>query len=361
MSKISPRILASSAAAVAVLASALSNPANAGAVPLTSKQMPSVAVPSAGGPVKRVLAISVDGLNPRALTRFAPSNTPAFHRMMTEGAYTLNARTLWGQTRTLPDHTSMLTSRRLDPEHGGTGVRFNRDNGSTVHKAAGHYIPSVFDVVHDRGGSTALYSAKPKFQFFARSWATHGRLDTVGADNGRSKIDAVRISGNNVRLVADLNTALRTSPRTFTFLHISLPDSAGHRHGFMGPEYLKAVQQTDRLLGSLLTTIAGDSALRNDTLVILTADHGGDGIGHEDPTLLQNYQVPFMVWGAGVSPGRNLYSINPTLKAPGSTRPGYAGKQPIRNGDLGNLATEALGLPAIPGSEFNGAQTLVVS
>lgn len=359
MSKTSLRLLASSAASLVVVASVLSNPTTAGSALGGSKQV--VTAASAGRAVDRVLAISVDGLNPRAITQLGRSGTPAFHRMMSEGSSTLNARTVWGQTRTLPNHTSMLTSRRLAPEQGGTGVRFNRDNGGTVQQAAGHYIPSVFDVVHDRGGSTALYSAKPKFQFFARSWASHGGADNVGVNNGRSKIDKVRISGNNERLVANLNTELSTNPKTFTFLHISLPDSAGHRHGFMGPAYLDAVKQTDRLLGTLLTTIAGDVALRQRTMVVLTADHGGNGTGHEEPTTLQNYRVPFLVWGPGVAKGRGLYAINPSFSSPGTSRPGYQGKQPIRNGDIGNLATDVLGFPAIPGSEFNRAQTLVVS
>jgi hypothetical protein len=38
----------------------------------------------------------------------------------------------------------------------------------------------VFDVVHDHGGRTALYAAKPKFRMFARTWNAHGAPDRVG-------------------------------------------------------------------------------------------------------------------------------------------------------------------------------------
>jgi hypothetical protein len=310
--------------------------------------------------VNQVLAISVDGLNPRAIKRLGRSGTPAFHRLMSEGAWTFNARTVWGQTRTLPNHTTMLTGRRLDPKTGGHGVRVNYDDGGTVHQAAGHPVASVFGVVHDYGGSTAMYSAKPKFRFFQRTWNAHGGPDKVGRNNGRAKIDKVLIRYNNDKVVANLNAELRSRPRTFTFLHISLPDSAGHKYGFMSPQYLRAVKHTDKLLGRVLRTISADPSLRKHMLVLLTADHGGDGPSHDDPSRLQDYRIPFMAWGAGVPAGRNLYAMNPTFRSPGTSRPGYDGKQPIRNGDLANLVTDVLDLPPVPGSEFDRAQTLTL-
>ena len=67
----------------------------------------------------------------------------------------------------------------------------------------------------------------------------------------------------------------------------------------MGPDDLRAVRQTDRLLGQILTTISARPALRAHTMVILTADHGGDGGSHSKASKLANYRVPFMVWGPG--------------------------------------------------------------
>ena len=310
--------------------------------------------------IEQVLVISVDGLNPRAITELGSKRTPAFHRLMREGAWTLNARTPWGKTRTLPNHTSMLTGRRIDTSRGGHGVRDNRQEGRTVHRGAGRYVPSVYDVVHDRGGSTALYSAKVKFKFYERTWNEDGRPDRVGEDNGRAKIDKVVLIPNHSRLVDELNADLKSRPKTFTLLHIALPDSVGHRRGFMGKSYLDAVEESDRLLGTVLKTITKQPSLRDHMLVVLTADHGGRGAGHKDPSKLDNYRVPFMAWGPGVPANRNLYSMNPTYRSPGTSRPGYQGKQPIRNGDVGNLVTDVLDLPPIPGSEFNRARTLDV-
>jgi hypothetical protein len=313
---------------------------------------------SADDPIDHVIAISIDGLNPRAIEELGKSRTPAFHRLMREGAFTLNARTVRERTSTTPNHTAMLTGRRVDAKHGGHGYTENFDNGSTIHKAAGHYVASVFDVVHDRGGSTAFFGAKFKFRLYKRTWNTHGAQDRVGRNDGRAKIDRFTIDRNNARLVSKFTAELRRNPRDFTFVHLSLPDRAGHASGFMGPQYLDAVRRTDRLLGRILDTVAGRPDLRRHTLVILTADHGGRGAAHYRASKLQNFRIPFMVWGPGVAAGRNLYGLSPSFRSPGGSRTSYHGKQPIRNGDLANLATDALDLPPVPGSEFDSPRTL---
>jgi hypothetical protein len=308
--------------------------------------------------VDRVIAISIDGLNPRAIEKLGKSRTPTLHRLMREGAYTLNARTVREQTLTMPNHTAMLTGRRVDDRHGGHGYTENFDNGGTIHGAAGHYVASVFDVVHDNGGSTAMFASKAKFRLYRRTWNTHGAADRTGRNDGRAKIDRVTIDRNNTRLVSKLTAELRRSPREFTFVHLSLPDRVGHAHSFMGNEYLAAVQRTDQLLGRILNTVDDRPDIRRHTLVVLTADHGGSGADHYAPGELQNYRIPFMAWGPGVPEGRNLYGLNPSFESPADSRPSYRGKQPIRNADLANVVTDALDLPRVPGSEFDSPRTL---
>jgi hypothetical protein len=360
-------VLSAPSAQAAVTAPAPPVPSAAVAVDLTGLAAgptgvtPAAVAGSADDAVNRVVAISVDGLNPTAIQKLGRSGAPNFHRLIREGASTLNARTAREQTRTLPNHTGMLTGRRIDDRRGGHGVTYNSDKrGRTVHKAAGRYVSSVFDVVHDRGGSTALFTSKKKFALYQRTWNSKGRADKVGRNHGRAKIDRFSVDTNNTRLVAKVTADLRESPRQFTFVHLSLPDDAGHDHRFMGKAYLRAVRQTDQLLGQILTTISSRPALRGQTLVVLTADHGGDGETHSKASRRANYRVPFMVWGPGVAAGRNLYTLNPSYRSPGSKRTSYSGRQPIRNGDVANLATDVLDLPGVPGSQFNSHRTLNV-
>ncbi|HET6653403.1 MAG TPA: alkaline phosphatase family protein [Nocardioides sp.] len=309
--------------------------------------------------VEHVIAISVDGLNPDAIRRLGPSGAPALHRLLAQGAGTLNARTERELTRTLPNHTGMVTGRPiLGPD--GHGVTVNEDNGSTVHASAGRYVASVFDVVHDHGGSTALYSSKDKLDLIDRSWdAAHGSRDRTGADDGRDKIDRYRLDtepDNVSRLVSRLGSV----PDDLSFVHLAEPDAAGHASGFMSSAYLDGVRAADRQIGRILSAVSADGDLRDQVAVVLTADHGGLGGSHSDATRAADFTVPFVVWGPGVARGADLYALNEDRRTrPGRARSSYDGSQPVRNAEVANVVTGLLGLPDVPGSALGRRQLQV--
>ena len=297
-----------------------------------------------------VVVISLDGFNPDALSELGASGTPALHRMIREGAATLGARTAYELTDTLPNHTGMMTGRPVSGRR-GHHVTFNSDSGQHLSAVAGHYVRSLYDVAHDRGLGTALYTGKAKFAFFDRSWGPRwGARDRVGYDNGRDKIGGFDVDTDADRLVTAFDHRLGTAPKRLSFLHIALPDIAGHAHGFMSAAYLRAVQHTDALVGRVLHTIDTHPWVRARTDVILTADHGGKGPSHRDPTRFYNYRIPFIVWGRDAAAHADLYALNPHRERPGYTRPTYAGRQPIRNMDVANLAMDLLGEPLVTGT-----------
>jgi hypothetical protein len=164
------------------------------------------------------------------------------------------------------------------------------------------------------------------------------------------------------------NMAVPATRSNYTFVHFHNADSAGHSSTWDITEppasaYLNAVRSVDNYLGQLLNMIESSAEMNGQTALILSADHGGR-LGTTDHGLAssaEDYTIPFYVWGAGVLPG-NLYSMNADLRAdPGTSRPLYsASLQPIRNGDMANLALGLLGLGPVPGSNINAAQNLVV-
>ena len=295
--------------------------------------------------VDAVLVISVDGLNPRAIRLLGPQRAPSLFRLKREGAYTLQARTELESTSTLPNHTGMMTGRRVNAAKGGHSITINEDDGSTVQDHAGEQVRSVFNRVHRLAGSTALFAGKDKFNLLARSWP--------------KAIDRYTRIDSNPKLVDAAIADLNGTRRALTFVHLSLPDQVGHASGFMSPAYLDAVAQTDVQIGRLLNAVHADPWRRAHLAVIVTADHGGKGPSHYDPTRYADYRIPFFAWGAGIKP-TGLYAINPDLANPGRGRPGYTGPQPVRNGMVANLVTDLLDIKPVPGSQLDRPRVLQV-
>ena len=320
-----------------------------------------------------VIHVSVDGLRPDAVTALGPSELPNLYRLRSEGAFTDNARTDYDTTKTLPNHVGQVTGRPLygcGPEgtrgHGWfTNKQPPRDR--TLHRNAGAYVASVWDVAHDNGLRTGLFASKRKFSLFDQSYDADkarrqgGARDTTGADDGRDKIDHYH-HGRSAAIADALLAAIKEQPFHYVLVHFSAPDIAGHAKGWMGARYLAAVRETDAQVGRLLTVIESTPATAGRTAMILTSDHGGGGNEHRAAGAARNYTIPFYVWGPGVVPGADLYALNAgTRDDPGPAAPGYHGIQPVRNGDAANLALDFLDLPPVPGSVFNVDQRLRVT
>lgn len=307
--------------------------------------------PAERGVVRRadaesVIAISIDGMSVAAVRRLGRKQLPNLYRFMRQGASTTNARTEREMTVTLPNHTGMVTGRRIDAAAGGHGVTWNDDRltPSTVQAAAGTDVRSVFSVVDAAGGSSALFAAKTKFSLWQRSWPEAIDVTTIDEDNS-ALVD---------RFVADLDT-----DRDFRFLHLSPPDIAGHAGGWMSPAYLAGVRKADALLGRVVAAVDADPVRKAGTTILLTSDHGGRGRDHSDARQLDDYRVVFMARGAAVGRGVDLYAINPTYRDPGTRRTTYGIRRPpVRNGMIANLALDLLGLPPVEGSELDASMDL---
>jgi predicted AlkP superfamily pyrophosphatase or phosphodiesterase len=322
---------------------------------------------ASGSEINYVIHVSVDGLRPDAITSLGPDALPNFYRLRTEGAFTDNARSDYDMTVTLPNHVTQLTGRGImgPAGHNWTG---NADPlpGVTLHSNKGSYVAGVFDVAHDNGLHTGAFVSKTKFSLIDVSWdAVNGAPDTTGDDNGTDKIDAYSYNGNTAELTGALAADMSTDPFNYAFLHLLDPDVTGHASGWdttPGSPYSNTIRAMDEWLGMLLSAIDQDTRLAGHTAMIVTADHGGYGHDHADPTLPEDYTVPFYVWGPGVTAGGDLYAIDAVTRCdPGVGRPLYSDViQPIRNGDAANLALDLLGLGPVPGSTINFAQDLMI-
>jgi len=110
---------------------------------------------------------------------------------------------------------------------------------------------------------------------------------------------------------------IRKNKPTFLFVHFDDVDHAGHTYGWKSPEFFAAVEQIDALIGDLLAGLS-EAGIRNRTIVIMTADHGGKGKGHGDATM-EEIEIPWVLNGPGIAAGHeikapvNTYDLAPTI------------------------------------------------
>ena len=329
------------------------------ALPATAQTSPHFA--------QRVIIISVDGLRPDVIESFDPAQLPTFHRLMEEGAWTLNARSDPQFTITMPNHVSMMTGRWVhDDNSHGWAYNDDIDPDVTVHANHTAYVPSMWDVAHDEGGRTGLYATKEKFAVFDRSWnEDNGRADLTSPDYGRDKISQYVYENMSSDLIDAFVTDAAANPFDLTFIHLADPDREGHATGWnptMGSGYTQAILNVDEHIGRILDFIETDPSWAGRTQLIVTSDHGGTALNHDDPLVYEHYRVPFFVWGSKAEAGADLYAVN----SDGRTDPGSdhvaqtSAERAIQNADAANLAMRLMGLPAIPDSPIGRTQPLLV-
>lgn len=311
-----------------------------------------------------VVVVSIDSMGTTYMQKLVDAGRmPYFKRLEQESAWTANARNDCDIMVTLPNHTTMVTGR---PVCGADGHDWRRNTdpgkGETLHSSKGGYVAGVFDGVHDHGKRTGVWATKTKFSLFDVSWdAEHGAPDVTGSDNGRDKVDVFVYRKSSVELTDDLLVSMAREPCQFAFVHYGEGDVIGHAKGWGSAEYDEALAGLDACVGRIMDFVATNSVMKGKTVVIITADHGGKGQDHSNAEEPLNYTIPFLVWGCDAAAG-NLYAFNSkTRQDPGVGRPDYAQQpQPVRNGEVGNLALKLLGLGPIPGSTIGVKQDLAI-
>jgi arylsulfatase A-like enzyme len=221
---------------------------------------------------RRVLILSIDGLRPDIIS-LAPM--PNLLALMESSAYTLNAQTVHPSV-TLISHASMLTGS-CPSKH---GVYWN-DYLPLLGYASG---TDLFDLAHANGLQTIMYVGKEKLRQITEPSST----DVFVYVNDRDLVVTQRL--------------LDEFPQDFRllFVHFPLVDGMGHEYGWLSPEQMSVAFRADQALGNILAELSA-RGLREETLIIVTADHGGHDTTHGS-SLPEDMTIPWIASGPGIQP-----------------------------------------------------------
>lgn len=93
------------------------------------------------------------------------------------------------------------------------------------------------------------------------------------------------------KMISDYKPAL-------TFVSYDEPDVVGHKMGHDTPAYYDTLKVIDRNIGRIIQTVK-DAGIYDETIFIVTTDHGGVGHGHGGRSLLEE-EGPYIICGKGV-------------------------------------------------------------
>jgi hypothetical protein len=248
----------------------------------------------------RVCVISIDGLRPDLLLR---ARTPNLKSLCGTGAYTF-----WAQTTevsvTLPSHVSMMTG--VAPQK--HGVDWNEAVTPIVYPK----YPTLLDEARKNrpGLTSAVIAGKKKFNTFTRP----GVCDwSYLPDIGRP---------DDTEVAAEAAKIIKQHAPNILFIHFANVDQIGHADtkvyppeiygdnfgGWGSPDQMAAIQKADVAVGIVLQALA-DKGVRDQTLIIVSADHGGQGFGHgrDDP---RSRHIPWIASGPHVRQVPNYIGLD---------------------------------------------------
>ncbi len=252
----------------------------ASATPAPGDPLPSpppAVLASNTGSIVHVVLISIDGLRPDALDL---ADTPTLDGLRARGAYHPAAQAVLPSV-TLVNHASMLGG--MTPEKHGI------DWNEYVLEAGKINGPTLFTVARDYGRTTAMVVGKPKLDHLVLpgsvdNYIYAGFLDTQVLNKTLGVIEAG---------LPDI-----------LFVHLPDVDSAGHASGWMSPNQLLTISQTDAIVGQVVAALAAGHYL-DTTLLIITSDHGGVGTAHGGASP-EEVRVPWLAVGPGAPAGITL-------------------------------------------------------
>jgi len=275
-----------------------------GAVLLTAKG--AVGQQTAPQGIEHVIVIGIDGLSSNGLREAA---TPTIDKLIAQGSVVWDARTVLPSVSS-PNWASMITGAGPE-QHGVTSNEWEVDSvrlQPVVQNESGRF-PSIFDVVHAQRPGAEIASVY--------DWDGFGRL----YDKASVSYDA-HFKSADATAAAFSQYIVEKKP-VFAMIQLDHVDHAGHEYGHMTPEYLASIAHADALVAGILDGIA-QAGIADQTLVILSSDHGGIGKGHGGENIAE-VTIPIILSGRGV-------------------KAGYVVQQPTYTYDTAATAAFALGL-----------------
>ncbi len=242
-------------------------------------------------PIRHVLVIGIDGLGGAYL---GDIETPVLDALAADSVATMAMQNAL-PTMSAPNWMSMIAGSSPD-QHGVLSNGWSPGDSQPT--------PTFFAVVREQlpGAKIGIFHDWGAFEELVEPGvATH--IESPGDEHET--------------MVAALAWMKAERPELL-FVHLDHVDHAGHLHGWGGDDYVDAVEFADVLVGDALAALEVAGMLPY-TAILVSADHGGDGLSHGDDTSLERpipliFRAP-QVSETAVTRELRIFDIAPTVVA----------------------------------------------
>lgn len=239
--------------------------------------------------VKHVVLIGCDGFGAYALPE---ADMPNLKGLMKEGAWSLKARSVLPSSSAVNWASMVMGAGHT--LHGYTEWNSAVPEIPSVYTNQFGLFPTVFSLLKEQRPSA--------ISALVYNWDGIGPLVEKEATTIRVHVDKAKTD-----FYADTAAAIiKEQKPVLTFVHFDEPDHVGHSIGHRTPAYYNEMKNVDARIGKIVQAVE-DAGIADQTVILVTADHGGKDKGHGGKSL-DEVQIPWVIYGKGIKQGHELKS-----------------------------------------------------
>lgn len=235
---------------------------------------------------KHVVLIGLDGWGSYSVEK---AEMPTVKAMMKDGTYTLEKRSVLPSSSAV-NWASMFMG--AGPElHGYT--EWGSQKPELPSREISHYdiFPTIWGLLRD---------AEPNAEIGCiYEWDGIGYLVDKPALNFDKHVTEVKNDPAATAKIA--SDYIKNSKPSFVGIIFDEPDHVGHQDGHDTPAYYAKLKELDAYIAQIRQAVE-DAGIADETIFIISADHGGIDKGHGGKTMLE-METPFILYGKNIKKG----------------------------------------------------------